>query len=117
MDDAIDVLVIGAGQAGLAVSRLLATAPVRHVVLERGRTGESWRSQRWDSFHLDTPAWSNCLPGMEFGLAAPDSFGHRDEIVSCLERYARTFDLPVREHTTVTLLERLPSVTTRQVTR
>lgn len=63
MDDAYEVVVIGAGQAGLAVSYLLAESRVRHVVLERGEIGDSWRSQRWDSFCLNTPNWANGLPG------------------------------------------------------
>jgi putative flavoprotein involved in K+ transport len=107
MDEAMDVVVIGAGQAGLAVSYLLTQEGVDHVVLERGRIGETWRSQRWDSFHLNTPNWSNRLPGMEFEPDAPDAFGHRDELVSFFEGYARFFGAPVREHTPVTSLERL----------
>lgn len=109
MDDAYEVVVIGAGQAGLAVSYLLAESRVRHVVLERGEIGDSWRSQRWDSFCLNTPNWANGLPGLEFDVEAPDAFGHRDEVVSYLQRYARTFDLPVRQQTAVTGLDRLPT--------
>lgn len=109
MDRAVDVVVIGAGQAGLAVSYLLSRSRVRHVVLERGAIGESWRSQRWDSFHLNTPNWSNGLPGLEFGSAARDAFGHRDELVAYLERYAHAFELPVHEDTPVTRLDRLPN--------
>jgi putative flavoprotein involved in K+ transport len=107
MDEAMDVVVIGAGQGGLAVSYLLTQEGIRHTVLERGRIGETWRSQRWDSFHLNTPNWANGLPGMEFAPDAPDAFGHRDELVSFFEDYARSFGAPVREHTPVTSLERL----------
>ena len=92
----MDVIVIGAGQAGLAVSYLLTQAGIQHIVFERARIGDSWRSQRWDSFYLNTPNWSNNLPGMEFDPDAPDAFGHRDQIVSYLERYASSFDAPVR---------------------
>lgn len=109
MDDTYDVIVIGAGQAGLAVSYFLMESEVRHVVLERGAIGESWRSQRWDSFCLNTPNWANGLPGMEFDDTAPNGFGHRDEVVSYFERYVRTFGLPVRQHTPVTALARLPT--------
>lgn len=105
----MDVIVIGAGQAGLAVSYLLTQERVQHMVLERGRIGESWRSQRWDSFYLNTPNWSNSLPGMEFDLDAPDAFGHRDQIVSYLERYASSFDAPVRKNAEVTSLDKLPA--------
>ena len=103
----MDVVVIGAGQAGLAVSYLLTQNHIQHMVLERGRIGDSWRAQRWDSFYLNTPNWSNNLPGMEFDPDAPDAFGHRDQIVSYLERYAKSFDAPVRESSEVTALERL----------
>lgn len=103
----IDVAVIGAGQAGLALSYLLTQRNIRHVVLERGRVGESWRSQRWDSFYLNTPNWANGLPGQAFDTQAPDAFSHRDQLVSYLERYARSFRAPLRQHAEVTSLERL----------
>ncbi|MFQ5959755.1 MAG: NAD(P)-binding domain-containing protein [Candidatus Methylomirabilales bacterium] len=105
MGEVTDVAVVGAGQAGLAVSYLLGRAGVQHMVLERGEIGESWRSQRWDSFYLNTPNWSNGLPGMEFHPEAADAFGHRDQLVSFFERYASSFDLPVRQHVTVTSLD------------
>lgn len=103
----MDVVIVGAGQAGLAVSYLLDQEHIQHIVIERGRIGESWRSQRWDSFHLNTPNWSNNLPGMEFDPDAPDAFGHRDQMVSYLERYASSFNAPVRENAEVIALERL----------
>jgi putative flavoprotein involved in K+ transport len=109
MENTYEVVVIGAGQAGLAVSYLLGEHRIRHVVLERGAIGESWQSQRWDSFCLNTPNWANGLPGLEFDDGTPDAFGHRDEVVGYLERYARTFDLPVRQHTAVTGLDTLPT--------
>ncbi len=59
----IDTVVVGAGHAGLAVSNLLSAAGHEHVVLERGRVGERWRSERWDSLHLLTPNWMTRLPG------------------------------------------------------
>jgi len=105
----MEVVVVGAGQAGLAVSYLLTQSGIHHLVLERGELGESWRSQRWDSFCLNTPNWSNALPGCEFHPEVPDAFAARDQVVSFFERYARSFDLPVRQHTAVTRLERLAS--------
>lgn len=107
MEETIPVVVIGAGQAGLAVSYFLTRAGVEHTVLERGGIGESWRSQRWDSFCLNTPSWANGLPGLEFNEDEPDAFAARDEVVSYFERYAETFHLPVRPHTLVTGLRRL----------
>jgi len=102
----MDVVVIGAGQAGLAVSCLLTQQSIQHVILERGKIGESWRSQRWDSFYLNTPNWSNNLPGLEFDPGTPDAFSHRDQIVSYLERYAASFRAPVQENAEVAGLER-----------
>jgi putative flavoprotein involved in K+ transport len=68
----IDTVVVGAGHAGLAVSRLLAAAGHEHVILERGRVGERWRSERWDSLHLVTPSWMTRLPGYRYQGADPD---------------------------------------------
>jgi putative flavoprotein involved in K+ transport len=93
----IEVVVIGAGQAGLAISHELAGLGVDHVVLERGRVGETWRN-RWDSFCLVTPNWSVRLPGGRYDGADPDGFMHRDEIVAYLEQYAASFGSPVEEH-------------------
>lgn len=88
MTDTADVVVIGAGQAGLATSHELTALGVEHVVLERRLVGETWRG-RWDSFCLVTPNWTVSLPGQPYDGAEPDGFMSRDEIVSYLERYAR----------------------------
>jgi putative flavoprotein involved in K+ transport len=97
-----EVIVVGAGQAGLAVSHELTQAGVEHVVLERGRVGETWRG-RWDNFCLVTPNWSCQLPGHHYDGDDPDGFMLRDEIVDYLERYAA--GAPVRERVAVTSLE------------
>jgi putative flavoprotein involved in K+ transport len=102
---AIDTVIIGAGQAGLALSRLLTEARHDHVVLERGRVGERWRSERWDSLALLTPNWANRLPHGEVP-DDPAGYASRSEFVSRLQRYARSFGAPVRERTTVTAVER-----------
>jgi len=91
----VDVAVVGGGQAGLATSHELAAHDVEHVVLERARVGEAWR-RRWNSFCLVTPNWSVRLPGGEYDGEDPDGFMPRNEIVSHLERYATSFDAPVR---------------------
>jgi len=101
--DAREVVVVGAGQAGLAVSRELTDAGVDHVVLERGRIGETWRG-RWDSFCLVTPNWSVQLPRHGYDGDDPDGFMPRDEIVAYLERYAAGFRAPVEEGVAVTSL-------------
>ena len=90
-----DVVVIGAGQAGLAASYELTQRGVDHVVLERSAIGASWRG-RWDSFCLVTPNWSIRLPGGAYDGPDPDGFLPRDEIVGHFERYAASFDAPVR---------------------
>ncbi len=98
-----DVVVIGAGQAGLSVSHELSAAGVDHVVLERGRVGETWRG-RWDTFCLVTPNWTVRLPGGAYAGDDPDGFMPRDAIVAHLESYARSFEAPVRERVAVTSL-------------
>src|SRR2546421_10997738 len=104
MSDRADVVVVGAGQAGLAVSHELTRAGVAHVVLEKGRPGQTWRG-RWDSFCLVTPNWSVQLPGGAYDGADPDGFMPRDEVVGHLEWYAASFDAPVREHLEVTSVD------------
>ncbi len=100
----VDVLVIGGGPAGLAVSHELTAAGTDHIVVERGRVGESWRT-RWDSFCLVTPNWTLQLPGGAYAGPDPDGFLERDAIVGYLERYASGFHAPVREGVTITSLE------------
>ena len=105
MSDRARVVVIGAGQAGLAVSHELTASSVEHTVLERGLIGNTWRS-RWDSFCLVTPNWSVRLPGGHYDGPDPDGFMPRDEIVRHLERYARSFSAPLREGVEVRSLAR-----------
>ena len=97
----VDTVVIGAGHAGLAVSRLLTEAGHDHVVLDRGRVGERWRTERWDSLHLLTPAWMTRLPGWSVRSAAnPDGFLPAGGVRLHLERYAASFGAPVVGGTT-----------------
>jgi putative flavoprotein involved in K+ transport len=103
----IDTVVIGAGHAGLAVSRLLTSAGREHVVLDRGRVGERWRTARWDSLHLLSPNWLNRLPGWTVA-GDPEGFLSSGEFVDELERYAASFDAPVVSGTTVTSLTTAP---------
>jgi putative flavoprotein involved in K+ transport len=105
MPDRTETVVVGGGQAGLAASRELTEAGVPHVVLERGRVGQTWRG-RWDSFCLVTPNWTVQLPGHHYDGDDPDGFMPRDEIVGHLERYATSVDAPVREGVDVTALRR-----------
>jgi putative flavoprotein involved in K+ transport len=98
----VDTLVIGAGHAGLATSRLLTEAGHDHVVLERGRVGERWRSERWDSLRLVTPNWMLRLPGSRYGGSDPDGFTPARRFVAMLEEYAASFAAPLVEGTAVT---------------
>jgi putative flavoprotein involved in K+ transport len=104
----VRALVIGGGSAGLAVSHELTGRDIEHVVLERGRIGQSWRD-RWDSFCLVTPNWSVQLPGGAYDGSDPDGFMPRDEIVAFLERYASRSATPVREGVVVQSLESGPA--------
>jgi cation diffusion facilitator CzcD-associated flavoprotein CzcO len=101
----VTVIVVGGGQAGLAVSHELTQQGVEHVVLERGRIGQTWRG-RWDSFCLVTPNWFVQLPGHPYDGDDPDGFMLRDELVAYFERYADAVDAPVREGIAVTSLRR-----------
>ena len=101
---AVPVVVVGAGPAGLATSCELTKAGVEHVVLERGRIGQTWRD-RWDSFCLVTPNWTVMLPERHYDGPDPDGFMPRDEMVSHLERYASAIRAPVLEGVDVTSME------------
>jgi len=96
-----DCLIIGAGQAGLAASHELAARGIDHVVLERGRVGQTWRGY-WDTFCLVTPNWSVQLPGQPYDGDDPDGFMPRDQLVAYLERYAAA--APVEEGVEITSL-------------
>jgi len=98
------VVIVGGGQAGLAMSWHLRTEGVDHLVLEAGRIGGEWRVRRWDSFCLVTPNWQCRLPGFPYDGPDGDGFMQRDEIVAYLERYAASFDPPLVEGVRVTRL-------------
>ena len=95
MDTVIDTIVVGGGQAGLSVSWHLKQAGREHLVLDRGRVGDTWRN-RWDSFCLVSPNKLCRLPGFPYDGADPDGFMLRDMIVNYIERYAASFDPPYR---------------------
>ena len=101
---AIDTVVVGAGQAGLALSHYLSGAGHDHVLLERGRVGQRWH-ERWDSLTLLSPNWMNRLPGVA-APGYPDGFVSRTDVIAHLEAYARSFDAPVVEGVEVTRIER-----------
>jgi putative flavoprotein involved in K+ transport len=91
-----DTLVVGAGQAGVAMSEHLTKLGVPHLVLERDRIAERWRTGRWDSLVANGPAWHDRFPGMEFDDLDPDAFASKDRIADYFEAYARKFEAPIR---------------------
>jgi putative flavoprotein involved in K+ transport len=97
-----DVVVVGAGQAGLAISRVLAVRGIDHVVLERARVGERWLSERWESLRLITPNWMTRLPGRPYPGSDPDGFMPAAEVATLLADYARSFAAPVEAGVAVT---------------
>jgi hypothetical protein len=97
-----DTIVIGGGQVGLAMSAVLQQRGREHVVLERGRVGERWRTERWESLRFQFPNWSLELPGYAYSGDDPNGFAHWREIVQVIEDFAASTRVPVREHTEVT---------------
>jgi len=82
---AVDCVVVGAGHAGLAMSRCLAARHIEHVVLERGSVANSWRTERWDSLRLLTPNWLTRLPGFAYDGDDPDGFMAMPEVIAFIE--------------------------------
>ncbi|MGO4680511.1 flavin-containing monooxygenase [Microbacterium sp. 2MCAF23] len=91
----VEVLVVGAGQAGIAMSEHLSRAGVEHLVVERDRIAERWRSWRWDSLVANGPAWHDCFPGLEFDVD-PDAFAGKEQVAEYLVAYAEKFHAPIR---------------------
>jgi putative flavoprotein involved in K+ transport len=116
-----DVVVIGAGHSGLAMSRYLSAAAVDHVVLERGEIANAWRRERWDSLRLLTPNWQTRLPGLTYSGPLPDGFMTMSEVIAFIDDYAKLVSAPVRTFTTVTSVSPLDGgyqvVTDRRVWR
>src|SRR4051812_8627591 len=96
MTGATDVVIIGAGHSGLAMSACLSAHGIEHVVLERGEIANSWRRERWDSLRLLTPNWQTRLPGYRYAGDDPDGFMAIPEVIDFIERYAAFTGAPVR---------------------
>ncbi|WP_295478254.1 NAD(P)/FAD-dependent oxidoreductase [uncultured Pseudomonas sp.] len=101
----IDTLVVGAGQAGVAMSEHLGRLGIEHLVLEKSRIAEAWRTGRWDSLVANGPAWHDRFPGLEF-QTPPDGFPGKDEIAEYFETYARHIKAPIRTGVAVTRVSR-----------
>ena len=102
----IDVIIIGAGHAGLAMSRCLSLRSIDHVVIERGDIANSWRTERRDSLRLLTPNWQRRLPGFAYEGDDPNGFATMPETIAFLTRYARLIAAPVETRTRVTSVRR-----------
>lgn len=102
----INTLVVGAGQAGIAMSEHLSLMGVPHVVLERNRIAERWRSERWDSLVANGPAWHDRFPGLKFEDVSPESFPPKERMAQYFEDYAAMLKAPVRTGVEVRQVER-----------
>ncbi len=107
--ETVDVVVVGAGQAGLATSYHLTQQGVDHVVLERQRPAHAWHDQRWDSFCLVTPNWTVQLPGFAYDGPDPDGYMRRDELGAHFDRYVESFNPPVQSGVSVDSLDLEPA--------
>jgi putative flavoprotein involved in K+ transport len=94
--ETVEVLVVGGGQAGLAMSEHLSASHVSHLVLERHRIAERWRTERWDSLVANGPAWHDRFPGLTFSGVDPDAFASKGQVADYFEAYAEQIDAPIR---------------------
>ena len=109
MEERHETVIVGGGHAGLAMSHQLSRRGRAHVVLERGRVAERWRSERWDSLHFQFPNWSLALPGQPYDGPHPDGFSSRDEVVAFIERYCAATAAPVRTGVRVDAIRLAPA--------
>lgn len=91
-----DTLIVGGGQAGIAMSEHLTTLNIPHLVLEKNRVAEAWRSGRWDSLVANGPAWHDRFPGMQFKGMGQDDFVPKDRVADYLADYAEKYQAPIR---------------------
>lgn len=105
--EAFEVVVVGAGQAGVAMSEHLTNARISHVVLERDRIAERWRTERWDSLVANGPAWHDRFPSLDFEDFDPDAFVPKDAVADYFEAYAKKFKAPIRTGVEVKSVTRL----------
>ena len=104
--ESVHTLIVGGGQAGLAMSEHLSKRGATHLIVERNRIAESWRSARWDSLVANGPAWHDRFPSLDFSDLDPNSFAPRDRIVEYFETFAKQIKAPMRCGVTVTSASR-----------
>ena len=104
--ETVEVLIVGGGQAGLAMSEHLGACGVPHLILERHRIAERWRTGRWDSLVANGPAWHDRFPSLEFPGVGPDDFPSKDQVADYFSAYAEKIAAPIRCGVDVTSVER-----------
>ena len=104
--ETINTLVVGGGQAGVAMSENLSALSIPHIVLERGRIAERWRSERWDSLVANGPAWHDRFPSLKFDDVTPDTFPPKERMAKYFEDYATLLKAPIRTGVAVTHVKR-----------
>ena len=107
----VGTLVVGGGQAGIAMSEHLGLAGESHLVLERNRIAERWRTERWDSLVANGPAWHDRFPNLEFSDVAADGFANKESVVRYFEEYAKKIDAPIRCGVEVKQVKKLTGAT------
>ncbi|MGO4907229.1 flavin-containing monooxygenase [Pseudorhodobacter sp. W20_MBD10_FR17] len=95
LPDKTDTVIVGGGQAGLAMSEHLANSGIAHVVLERARIAERWRTERWDSLVANGPAWHDRFPTLQFSDTGPDAFATKDSVAQYFETFAKQINAPI----------------------
>jgi len=104
--ESVEVLVVGAGQAGVAMSEHLTRLGISHIVLERGRIAERWRSERWDSLVTNGPVWHDRFPNLEFPGLGPDDFAAKEQVAEYFVKYSEQYNAPIRCGVNVTSVRR-----------
>lgn len=111
----VNTLVVGGGQAGIAASEHLSNNGISHLVLERNRIAERWRSARWDSLVANGPAWHDRFPNMEFSSCGPDGFPGKEDVADYFVDYAKQIDAPIRTGVGVTRAKRVENGTSFRI--
>lgn len=105
-NEAVEVLVVGGGQAGVAMSEHLSSCGISHLVVERDRIAERWRTGRWNSLVANGPAWHDRFPSLEFADVGPDEFASKEQVADYFAAYAEKIAAPIRCGMEVTSVRR-----------